>query len=124
MNLIEEIKVRDSVYRFFEGVDFDKLLNHPCDGSRGFIFCFIKKYSQEMKEYNRHRKIKSIVDGYEFTEFDFTMLDNSFISIYQTDGVGIEIIFQSIKNKVLHGQFTDMPWISASSLSQGAWKIV
>lgn len=124
MNLIEEIEVGDSVYRFFEGIDFDKLLDHPCDGSRGFIFCFIKKYSQEMKEYNRHRKLRSIIDDLEFIEFDFTMLNNCFISIYQTDGVGIEVIFKSIKNKVLQGQFTDMPWIPSTSLSHGAWKII
>lgn len=124
MNLIEKITVREQDVRFYEGVDFDRLLNHPADGSKGFIFCFIHKYSLEMVRYNRHRKLESITKGVDFIEFDYNILNNSWISIYQTDGVGIEVIFETIKNKVLQNQFTDTPWIPASSLSRGAWKII
>ena len=100
MILIDEITVDNVNVKFYEGMDFDLLLNHAKDGSNGFIFCFIKNWLTEVKSYNRQRKLSSVVDDIDYEEFEWEKIDNNFISVYQTEGMGIHDVYQTIRKKV------------------------
>ena len=121
MILIDEITVDNVNVKFYEGMDFDLLLNHAKDGSNGFIFCFIKNWLTEVKSYNRQRKLSSVVDDIDYEEFEWEKIDNNFISVYQTEGMGIHDVYQTIRKKVERKQFDSRPWIGG--MSTGAWKI-
>ena len=100
MILIDEIGVNNSSFKFYDGVDFDILIKHSKDGSDGFIFCFIDNWIKEVKSYNRQRKLNSIVDNIKYINFEWEMIDNNYISIYQVEGTGIEPVLEAVKNKV------------------------
>ncbi len=121
MILIDEIKVDNVNVRFYEGMDFELLLNHAKDGSNGFIFCFINNWVTEVKSYNRQRKLLSVVDDLNYEEFDWEKINNDFISIYQTEGMGITEVYQTIRKKVERKQFDSRPWIGG--MSAGAWRV-
>jgi len=121
MILIDEITVDNVNVKFYEGMDFDLLLNHAKDGSNGFIFCFINNWVTEVKSYNRQRKLSSGVDDIEYEEYEWEKIDNKFITVYQTEGMGIPDVYQTIRKKVERKQFDSRPWIGG--MSAGAWKI-
>jgi hypothetical protein len=109
--------------KFYNGVDFDKLIKHPKDGSDGFIFCFIENWVKEVRSYNRELKLESLVENVEFNEFKWDTLENNYISIYQTEGVGIDVVYETIRSKLEKSQFPDQPWTPIAGISRGAWKI-
>ncbi len=123
MILIDSMNYKNTVVRFYNGIDFNKLIQHPKDGSDGFIFCFINSWIKEVTSYNRELKISSIVNDDIFNEFDWESIENNYISIYQTDGIGIDVVYETVRNKLNINQFPDMPWIPISSGMTGAWNI-
>lgn len=124
MTLIEEIWVDKSKVRFFNGIDFNTIMEHPKDGSNGFIFCFIENWSSSVKKWERDSKIDSIINNEQFDKFKSEKLDNSYIAIYQLEGTELGVLFKVIKEKVLNKNFTEHPWIPISGVDKGAWKIV
>ena len=127
MKLIEEINVDGIEYKFYNGMDIDSLINHPKDGSNGFIFCFIDNWVNEVRSYERQKKLESVLnsvlnDG-DLRCFKLEEFDNSYLAIYQTDGVGIEQTYRIIKDKVLNRNFTNLPYIPIAGITKGAWKI-
>lgn len=123
MTLIEELKHEHKFIRFYEGCDFDELIDHPKDGSSGFIICFIENWKNEVISYERNKKLNSIVSEKNFETFKWESINNDFISIYQTDGVGLELIYQIVKDKIIKNNILDTPWISDNGFNSGAWKI-
>lgn len=124
MTLIDEVYFNEnSIVKFYEGVDFDVLIDHPKDGRSGFIFCFIENWKKEVKSFNRQNKINSLVENKQFTKFSWESINNNFISIYQTEGIGFEVVYETIRKKVLKNQLPDQPWIPINGISTGAWKI-
>lgn len=123
MILIEELSIDGQYIKFYRGMDFDRLINHSKDGRDGFIFCFIKNYKEEIVSYERQKKINTVIEGLEFQKFDWKMLENDFISIYQTEGIDEQVVYNTVKDKVLKNQFPDMPWIPISGVTKGAWKL-
>lgn len=123
MILIDSMDYENTKVNFYNGVDFNELINHPKDGSNGFIFCFIDNWVKEVKGYNRNLKIESIVNNSEFIEFKWDLLENNYISIYQTEGVGIDVVYETIRSKLEKSQFPDKPWVPIAGVSRGAWKI-
>jgi len=90
----------DEVYiRYYNGIDFNEIMNHPNDGSGGFIICFIDNWSSEVKRYIRNCNIDNIINK---TDIDCNVeLNNNYISIYQTSGIDIyESIREKIKNNI------------------------
>ena len=55
----------------------------------------------------------------EYKPFD---TENEFISIYQSDGISIELLFETIKDKIEKGYFPNQPWMPISG-NNGFWKI-
>ena len=123
MILIDEIIVDDVNIKFYDGIDFDLLLNHSRDGSDGFIFCFINNWVTEVKSYNRQRKLTSVVDDISYEEFDWEKIDNNYISVYQTEGVGVSSVYQVIRSKVERNQFEHKQWVPVDSILTGAWNL-
>jgi hypothetical protein len=123
MILIDSMEYEGTIVKFYNGVDFDKLIKHPKDGKEGFIFCFIENWVKEVKSYNRELKLESIVNNSEFNEFKWDLLENNYISVYQTSGIGIDVVYETIRCKLEKSQFPDQPWVPISGISNGAWKI-
>jgi hypothetical protein len=123
MILIDEIIVDNVNIKFYEGMDFDLLLNHAKDGSNGFIFCFINNWVTEVKSYNRQRKLSSVVDDLEYEEFEWEQIDNNYISVYQTEGMGIDSVYEAIRAKVERKQFEHKPCVPIGGMLTGAWNI-
>lgn len=123
MILIDEIIVINTPVRFYEGINFDEVINHPKDGSNGFIIFFINKWVDEVHSYNRDKKIESIVNGEPFKEFESEDIDNSYVSIYQVEGVGIEEMYKTIRKKIESNSFPNQPWEPIDGIDKGAWKI-
>lgn len=123
MILIDEIIVDNVNIKFYEGMDFDLLLNHAKDGSNGFIFCFINNWVTEVKSYNRQRKLSSVVDGLDYEEFEWDQIENNYISVYQTEGMGISSVYEAIRTKVERKQFEHKPWVPIGGMLTGAWNI-
>jgi hypothetical protein len=123
MILIDEIIVDNVNVRFYEGMDFDLLLNHAKDGSDGFIFCFIENWINEVRSYNRQRKLTSLVDDINYEEFEWEEINNNFISVYQTEEMGICNVYEVIRAKVERRQFEYKKWIPIGGLTTGAWNL-
>jgi hypothetical protein len=123
MILIDEIIVMETLVKFYEGINFDEVINHPKDGSNGFIIFFINKWIDEVSSYNRDKKIESIVNGEPFREFESEDIENSYVSIYQVDGVGIQEMYKTIRKKIESNSFPNQPWEPVAGIEKGAWKI-
>ena len=130
MTLIEEIEQKGTNIRFYNGVDFDILMKHSKDGSEGFIFCFMDSWVKEVQQYNRDNKLKSVINNTEYSDFDWDNINNNYICIYQTDGIGIDLLYQAIREKVITNHIPTSPYLSITESndygivnSGGAWKI-
>lgn len=116
MNLISEIEIDDTIVKFYDGIDLGILINHPKDGSAGFIFCFVDKWSDEVKKHHRASKIDSILTNSDYKEFNSLEIDNNYVCIYQTDG-HLSAVYESIK-KNIH-QKIGKPWLTISGSTRG-----
>ena len=130
MILIEDVSFNGLIFKFYNGIDFDILINHAKDGSKGFIFCFIDNYVKEVKTHNRNNKLKSLIDNTKYYDFDWNDINNDFISIYQADGIGIDLLYKSIREKVIKNNIPSSPYLHITEIddkgiinSGGAWKV-
>ena len=133
MTLIEESVYNEIKVKYYEGIDFDILQKHPKDGSSGFIYCFINSWVKEVQSYNRNNKLKSIIKDFNYKDFNWETINNDYICIYQTDGISVELLFRSIKEKLERENYLpNSAFLSITELdseknniinSGGAWKI-
>ena len=123
MTLIDEVQIDGIDIKFFEGIDFDRLINHSKSGSHGFMFCFIDSWVNEIKSFNRQNKIKSVVNNQEYKDFDWDDINNDYIAIYQSDGIGLFEMYKTIRQKVERKQFDIKPWTPIGGIDRGAWNI-
>ena len=123
MNLIESIIVDGSEFSFYNGIDFDIVMSHPDDGSRGFIFCFIENWVDEVKIWERQSKLDSVLNNKLIEEFNSKKIENNYLAIYQLQGTEPGVLFEIIKEKVIKKNFPEHPWIPISGMEKGAWRI-
>ena len=131
MTLIEQILYKGNNLRFYRNIDFDILMNHAKDGSDGFIFCFINNWVKEVQSYNRNNKLKSVIDSTEYSDFEWDNINNEYICIYQADGIGIEVLYETIRKKVIQENYLPKsPYLHLTEFNEngivnkgGAWKI-
>jgi hypothetical protein len=123
MTLIETIFVDDKEVSFYNGIDFDIIINHPKDGSNGFIFCFIDSWVKSVKSWERESKIDSVLTNELVKKFNNQDIENNYVAIYQLDGTEPGVLFQIIKEKVINKNFPEHPYIAISGINKGAWKI-
>ena len=106
MILIDENLKNGILIKYYDGIDYEMIKNHSKDGSGGFLYFFINRWIDEIKIYNRDKKINSILNNSEW-EFDPGYIENNYIVIYQTDGQTMEI-YKTIRERENHivGDFT------------------
>ena len=97
MILIDEILENEIPVRFYNGIDFDIILNHPQDGSGGMIICFMDRWVDEVKRYVRDSKIDYLINGSKLNELE-PHINNNYVCIYQTSG-NTELIYKVIRQK-------------------------
>jgi hypothetical protein len=86
-------------------------MNHPKDGSNGFIFCFIDSWIKEVNSWERDSKIDSVLTNELFKKFNNQDIENNYVAIYQLVGMELNTLFQIIKEKVINKNFPEHPWI-------------
>ena len=86
---------------FYDGIDIDKIVNHPKDGSNGLIVCYIDGYARHMTSIKRESKIDSILNDSKYEPFDLADIENNWIIIYETSGIGIKQLHLLIKEKLV-----------------------
>lgn len=123
MTLIETIHVDNKKVSFYNGIDFNTIIDHPKDGSNGFIFCFIDSWVKEVTSWERESKINSVLTDEVVKKFKSQDIENNYIAIYQLDGTEPGVLFQIIKEKVINKSFPEHPYIPISGVNKGAWKI-
>jgi hypothetical protein len=111
MTLIEKIIIDDNEFSFYNGIDFNIIMNHPKDGSNGFIFCFIDSWIKEVNSWERDSKIDSVLTNELFKKFNNQDIENNYVAIYQLVGMELNTLFQIIKEKVINKNFPEHPWI-------------
>jgi hypothetical protein len=111
MTLIEKIIIDDNEFSFYNGIDFNIIMNHPKDGSNGFIFCFIDSWIKEVNSWERDSKIDSVLTNELFKKFNNQDIENNYVAIYQLVGMELNTLFQIIKEKVIYKNFPEHPWI-------------
>jgi hypothetical protein len=122
MILIYKNTVNNTEIKYYEGIDFDIVKNHPKDGSNGMLIFFIHNWVKEVNKWKRNNVINELL-GEKNEKYDLSNIDNNFISIYQSEGIPIDILFETIKGKIEREQFINKPWTPISSIDKGAWKI-
>jgi hypothetical protein len=122
VNLISKQTINYIDISYYEGIDFDLINNHPKDGSKGIIVFFIDNWVKEVKKWKRENKINQIIND-KISDINIDIIDNNYVSIYQTENIGIELLYETIKSKIEKGNFPNQPWIPISGIDRGAWKI-
>lgn len=123
MNLIYKNIVNNLEIKYYEGIDFDIVKEHPKDGSNGMLIFFINNWVSEVNKWKRNSLINEVLDEKKSDNWDLYNIDNNFISIYQSEGIPINVLFEIIKGKIERGHFINQPWTTISSIDKGAWKI-
>lgn len=99
MILISKEIIDGEEVRYYDGIDFDIINNHPSDGSDGFIFCFVDNWVSEIKKHNRDKKIDVIIEDKEEDFFDMNDINNNYVCIYQTNGLTHQV-YETIKKNI------------------------
>lgn len=120
MTLISEKNIKNINFRFYKGIDFDLILNHPDNGSAGFLVFFIESWEKEINSYKRNSKLESIIDDKKYEDFDSDQINNNCVSIYQIEGIGFEEIYKLVLDKI--ERTYNETWIPISGI-RGAWKV-
>lgn len=118
MTLIEKIIIDDKEFSFYNGIDFNIIMNHSKDGSNGFIFCFIDSWIKEVNSWERDSKIDSVLTNEIFKKFNNQDIENNYVAIYQLAGMEPNTLFQIIKEKVINKNFPEHTWIPIAGINK------
>lgn len=95
MILFDEFEVNGGIIRFYDGIDYNFVINYD---KKDFIVIFIEDWTKEQISFIREAKINSLFDDSEYKELED--INNNYIMIYQTSGY-LEIVADLIKKKLL-----------------------
>lgn len=122
VNLISKQTIKGVNISYYKGIDFNMINNHPKDGSNGMLIFFVENWQKEVKKWQRENKINQIIENNSI-EINIEDINNNYISIYQAENIGIEILYETIKSKIERGDFPNQPWTPIYGIDRGAWKI-
>lgn len=122
MNLISKTVIDDILISYYEGIDFLKVHNHPKDGSDGLMIIFIENWQTESSLWRREQRINNIL-GEKLIDFDIEDINNDYISIYQAENIGIELMYHTIKSKLENKKSIQDSWIPIGGIDSGAWNL-
>lgn len=100
MTLIKSLDIDGVRVNFFDGIDFKIAIEHPKDGSNGFIYFLIDDWVSEVESFNREIKISHIVDDENFTDFDWERIENDYLFVYQASGVDKMNLCETLIKKI------------------------
>ncbi len=100
MRLIEEEIINGRICRYYQGIDFEMIKSHPKDGSGGFIVFLVESFMSEIKNHNRDRKLKSLLQNNDFIPVDTDEMLHDFVGIYQYEGIGFKTILSIVKKQI------------------------
>ena len=109
MTLIEKEIINGNICYYYHGIDFDVIRSHPKDGSSGFIVFLVESFIKEIKNQNRDRKLKSILENKDFVPFDTDEMAHDFVGIYQYEGVGFKTMLDIVKKQM--DQYQSDYWV-------------
>lgn len=122
VNLISKQNINQINISYYEGIDFNLINKHPKDGSNGMVIFFIDNWQKEVKKWQRENIINEVIDD-KIVNIDINNIDNNYVAIYQSENIGIELLYETIKSKIERGNFPNQPWIPIHGIERGAWKI-
>lgn len=125
MNLIYENTIDGINFKYYNGMDIESIHNHPKDGSQGMMIVFIENWEKELIKYKRNNKISELLNESksEINQEDLFNINNNFVTIYQANGISIELLFETIKTKIERNQIPTQPWIPIAGITSGGLKI-
>ena len=99
MTFLDKIDIQNTEVKFWSGFDLNQILNHPTDGSDGFMIVLVESISKERLKFQRESKINQIL-GSKNIDFDNLLdnMSNNYLSIYQSNGED-ELIVKILKEK-------------------------
>ena len=106
MTFLEQFKVSDTLVKFWSGFDIESILNHPKDGTSGYMVVLVESIKMEYLRYSRNLKIDQICsdkgerDFYKIIE----NIENDYVLIYQSRGEQNVILVDIIKDKFSKSQ--------------------
>lgn len=100
MTLIEKEIINGNICYYYHGIDFDVIRSHPKDGSSGFIVFLVESFIKEIKNQNRDRKLKSVLENKDFIPFDTDEMAHDFVGIYQYEGIGLDKMISIVKKQI------------------------
>jgi hypothetical protein len=100
MKLIEKKEIGGVNYQFFDGIDFDMIDKHPKNGSSGFLYFFINSWVEEVKRFERESTINSVLDGKKIKKINTKQMENDYICIYQTSGIGLDVLYKHVMRNI------------------------
>ena len=121
MTLIYEEFMRGYHWKFFDGMDFDVCLNHPKDGTEGFMVFLIDNWETEIKKKKRENQIDSVLTGKKQKTPSFSDIDNTFVCVYQKSGIDNMEFIEIIKKKNLNLENT---WNPVGSIGRGFFNLL
>jgi len=100
MNFLDEMYIQKLSVRFWSGFDIEQILNHPKDGSGGFMIVLVESIESERLKFQREYMINRIIGDRNIIDFDNLLdnVNNSFLAIYQSIGDD-ELLVKILKEK-------------------------
>lgn len=86
---------------FYQEIDIDFAKSHPKDGTGGLICFFVKNIKNEINKFNRNVKLDSILNDKSPEKFNFNLLQNQFVTIFQTDDLPIVDVYLSVRDRYI-----------------------
>lgn len=100
MNFLDDMDIQKLNVRFWSGFDLEQILNHPKDGSDGFMIVLVESIESERLKFQREYMINRIIGDNNLIDFDNLLdnVNNSFLAIYQSKGDD-ELLVKILKEK-------------------------
>jgi hypothetical protein len=106
MTFLEQFKVSDTLVKFWSGFDLELILNHPKDGTSGYMVVLVESIKMEYLRYSRNLKIDQICSDKRERDFYKIIenIENDYVLIYQSRGEQNVILVDIIKDKFSKSQ--------------------
>ena len=106
--------IEDKIF-LYRGIDFEMAINHPKDGTAGFLLFFTINYDREFLSFTRNLKIDYLItnqyiDSDQYNIDDPDILNNSYVCIYQT-GPSFQPVYDAIKRRIMTNNLSSTMYI-------------
>ena len=107
LTLIENIEINGTNVFFYDGIDFDMILNHKEED--GYLVFFVDSYIKAVKGWKRESRLDSILEDKKIEDFDYKKYQNNSVAVYQTSG-NLMPVYETIRKKLMEPERHWNPW--------------